>query len=173
MGVTQQVAAAFSQVSFFFFKESLSLHNFRQLFDNHISLFNFSIQILQFFFDLFTHKLKYLKMVIAETNAETGSKFFCQIQMVFILSVNRNKTCFGWEWRTQVAAAFWQVFFLLFTKFLRHSVPTSAPWAAHSGSCMQHYAATAAMQGYAYAAVGIKSPFDKVLSGAPSLWNRI
>jgi len=33
---------------------------------------------------------------------------------------------------------------------------------------MQHYAATAAMQGYAYAAVGIKSPFDKVLWGASS-----
>ena len=32
---------------------------------------------------------------------------------------------------------------------------------------MQHYAATAAMQGYAYAAVGIKSPFDKVMSGGP------
>ena len=31
---------------------------------------------------------------------------------------------------------------------------------------MQHYAATAAMQGYAYAAVGIKSPFDKVMWGA-------
>ena len=30
---------------------------------------------------------------------------------------------------------------------------------------MQHYAATAAMQGYAYAAVGIKSPFDKVMWG--------
>ena len=32
---------------------------------------------------------------------------------------------------------------------------------------MQHYAATAAMQGYAYAAVGIKSPFDKVMWGDP------
>ena len=31
---------------------------------------------------------------------------------------------------------------------------------------MQHYAATAAMQGYAYAAVGIKSPFDIVMWGA-------
>ena len=31
---------------------------------------------------------------------------------------------------------------------------------------MQHYAATAAMQGYGYAAVGIKSPFDKVMWGA-------
>ena len=36
---------------------------------------------------------------------------------------------------------------------------------------MQHYAATAALQGYAYAAVGIKSPLDKVLSG-PLLYRR-
>ena len=34
--------------------------------------------------------------------------------MVVILSVKSNKTCFGWEWRTQVAAAFWQVFFFFF-----------------------------------------------------------
>ena len=63
---------------------------------------------------------------------------FCQNQMVVILSVKSNKTCFGWEWRTQVAAAFWQVFFFFFLQNFSAIQYQPVPPKQHSGSCMQH-----------------------------------